>query len=57
MATVGGGNFWADFGEKVGLFEDGYAFDALVLDDDPLKKYAGVQRCGAFGAVCVPWQG
>ena len=38
MATVGGGNFWADFGEKVGLFEDGYAFDALVLDDDPLKN-------------------
>ena len=38
MATVGGGDFWADFGEKVGLFEDGYAFDALVLDDDPLKN-------------------
>ncbi len=37
MATVGGGDFWADFGENVGLFEDGYAFDALVLDDDPLK--------------------
>ena len=38
MATVGGGDFWSDFGEKVGLFEDGYAFDALVLDDDPLKN-------------------
>ena len=38
MATVGGGDFWADFGEKVGLFEEGYALDALVLDDDPLKN-------------------
>ena len=38
MATVGGGDFWADFGERVGLFEEGYAFDALVLDDDPLKN-------------------
>ena len=37
MATVGGGDFWADFGENVGLFEDGYAFDALVLDDAALK--------------------
>ena len=38
MATVGGGDFWADFGEKVGLFEDGYAFDALVLEDAALKN-------------------
>ena len=38
MATVGGGDFWADFGEKVGLFEEGYALDALVLDDDSLKN-------------------
>ena len=38
MATVGGGDFWADFGENVGLFEDGYAFDALVLDDSALKN-------------------
>lgn len=40
MATVGGGDFWADFGEKVGLFEEGYALDALVLDDDSLKTCA-----------------
>ena len=38
MATVGGGDFWADFGEKVGLFEPGYAFDALVLDDAALRN-------------------
>lgn len=38
MATVGGGYFWADFGEKVGLFEDGYAFDALVLEDAALEN-------------------
>ena len=38
MATVGGGDFWADFGEKVGLFEDGYTFDALVLEDAALEN-------------------
>ncbi len=57
MATVGGGDFWADFGEKVGLFEDGYAFDALVLDDDPLKNMRAFSAAEALWALCVPWQG
>lgn len=38
LATVGGGEFWQDFGEQVGLFEPGYAFDALVLDDSALHN-------------------
>ena len=38
LATVGGGEFWQDFGEQVGLFEPGYAFDALVLDDSHLRS-------------------
>ena len=38
LATVGGGEFWQDFGEQVGLFEPGYAFDALVLDDSALHS-------------------
>ena len=33
MATKGGGEFFG----KVGSFEDGYEFDALVLDDSVLK--------------------
>ncbi len=33
MATKGGGEFFG----KVGSFEEGYAFDALVLDDSRLK--------------------
>ena len=33
MATKGGGEFFG----KVGSFEDGYEFDALVLDDSALK--------------------
>jgi guanine deaminase len=32
LATKGGGSFFG----KVGGFEEGYAFDALVLDDTPL---------------------
>jgi len=31
MATKGGGSFFG----KVGSFEEGYAFDALVVEDDP----------------------
>lgn len=34
MATKGGGEFFG----KVGSFEDGYEFDALVLDDSALKS-------------------
>lgn len=34
LATVGGGSFFG----KVGLFEPGYDFDAVVLDDSPLKN-------------------
>ena len=33
MATKGGGSFFG----KCGSFEDGYLFDALVLDDRPLR--------------------
>jgi len=34
LATKGGGNFFG----KVGSFEEGYEFDALVIDDDNLWK-------------------
>lgn len=34
MATVGGGEFFG----KVGSFEEGYAFDAVVLDDSRLRR-------------------
>ena len=33
MGTMGGGSFFG----KVGSFEDGYEFDAVVLDDSALK--------------------
>ena len=33
---VGGGDFWRDYGVQLGLFEPGYALDALVLDDSTL---------------------
>jgi len=33
MATKGGGSFWG----KVGSFEEGYEFDAVVLDDSNLE--------------------
>lgn len=35
MATVGGGSLFGN----VGLFEEGYAFDALVLNDRPLQNH------------------
>ena len=35
MATKGGGKFFG----KVGSFEDGYEFDALVLDDKSIATY------------------
>jgi len=34
LATKGGGKFFG----KVGSFEEGYEFDALVIDDDNLWK-------------------
>ena len=34
LATKGGGSFFG----KVGSFEKGYEFDALVIDDDNLWK-------------------
>lgn len=50
MATVGGGKFFG----KVGSFEAGYAFDALVLDDtaldhpQELSVRARLERCIYF---------
>lgn len=38
MATKGGGAFWG----KVGSFEPGYAFDALVMDDTNLGSKGGL---------------
>lgn len=67
LATVGGGEFWQDFGEQVGLFEPGYAFDALVLDDshlrslrsftpaERLERYAYLGK-GALSAKVCPGQ-
>ena len=34
LATKGGGAFFG----KVGSFEDGYEFDAIVIDDEPLRS-------------------
>ena len=58
MATKGGGEFFG----KVGSFEEGYEFDALVLDDSVLKSplelnlrqrlersiYLGLDMCGGI---------
>ena len=33
LATKGGGSFFG----KVGSFEEGYDFDALIIDDSPLQ--------------------
>ena len=47
MATLGGGSFFG----KVGSFEDGYEFDAVVLDDTTLEHpqelslRARLERC------------
>lgn len=47
LATLGGGSFFG----KVGSFEDGYAFDAVVLDDSALDHpqeltlRARLERC------------
>ena len=38
LATVGGGDFWRDYGVQLGLFEPGYALDALVLNDSALRN-------------------
>ena len=51
MATKGGGSFWG----KVGSFEPGYAFDAVVLDDSriadecPRSVYERVERLACLG--------
>ena len=34
MATLGGGSFFG----KVGSFESGYSFDAIILDDSKMKS-------------------
>ena len=51
MATAGGGAFFG----KVGLFEPGYAFDAVVVDDSELLRLRSfspaerVERCAYVG--------
>lgn len=51
LATKGGGSFWG----KVGSFEPGYAFDAVVLDDSriadecPRSVYERVERLACLG--------
>jgi len=55
MATAGGGRFFG----KVGLFEQGYAFDAVVLDDSALKSprifsaAERIERCAYLGKSVV----
>lgn len=47
MATKGGGSFWG----KVGSFEPGYEFDAVVLDDsaiDGWEEFSALQRLERF---------
>ena len=55
MATVGGGRFFG----RVGLFEAGYAFDAVVIDDSanrrlrPFTPAERIERCAYLGGVRV----
>lgn len=55
MATAGGGRFFG----KVGLFEEGYAFDAVVIDDSANKNLRTfspaerIERCAYLGGVKV----
>lgn len=55
MATAGGGRFFG----KVGLFEEGYAFDAVVIDDSANKNLRAfspaerIERCAYLGGAKV----
>ena len=55
MATAGGGKFFG----KVGLFEEGYAFDAVVIDDSANKNLRTfspaerIERCAYLGGAKV----
>ena len=55
MATAGGGRFFG----KVGLFDAGYAFDAVVIDDSAnrnLRAFSPVERierCAYLGGAKV----
>jgi len=55
MATSGGGRFFG----KVGLFEEGYAFDAVVIDDSTnrnLRSFSPaerIERCAYLGGTKV----
>ena len=55
MATAGGGRFFG----KVGLFEEGYAFDAVVIDDSANKNLRifspaeRIERCAYLGGAKV----
>ncbi|MBQ7886219.1 MAG: amidohydrolase family protein [Clostridia bacterium] len=55
MATAGGGRFFGN----VGLFEEGYAFDAVVIDDSANKNLRAfspgerIERCAYLGGAKV----
>ena len=55
MATAGGGRFFG----KIGLFEAGYAFDAVVIDDSANKNLRlfspaeRIERCAYLGGARV----
>lgn len=55
MATAGGGRFFG----RVGLFEPGYAFDAVVIDDSAaqsLRRFTPaerIERCAYLGCAKV----
>lgn len=55
MATAGGGRFFG----KVGLFEPGYAFDAVVIDDSANRNLRAfspmerIERCAYLGGARV----
>lgn len=55
MATAGGGRFFG----KVGLFEPGYAFDAVVIDDSANRSLRAfspmerIERCAYLGGARV----
>ena len=55
MATAGGGKFFG----KVGLFEEGYCFDAVVIDDSANKNLRAfspaerIERCAYLGGAKI----
>lgn len=52
LATMGGGAFFG----KVGSFEEGFAFDALVLDDSALPSPRVLARRSGWNGSPTSWK-